>query len=74
MTTEEDKVIPRHQALARLALAVVLAYACSTLARDLPTTKPENVGLSAERLNRIAETFNAKVREGEIPGYVALVA
>ncbi len=67
-------MIPRHQALARLALAVLLAYACSTLARDLPTTKPENVGLSAERLNRIAEIFNAKVREGEIPGYVALVA
>ncbi len=67
-------MIPRHQALARLALAVLLAYACSTLARDLPTTKPENVGLSAQRLNRIAEIFNAKVREGEIPGYVALVA
>ncbi len=64
----------RHQSFSRFALIIVLTLASSTYGRDLPTTIPEDVGLSSQRLNRIAEVFNAKVREGEILGYVALVA
>ncbi len=64
----------RHQSFSRFALIIVLTLASLTYGRDLPTTIPEDVGLSSQRLNRIAEIFNAKVREGEIPGYVALVA
>lgn len=64
----------RHQSFSRFTLIIVLTLASLTYGRDLPTTIPEDVGLSSQRLNRIAEIFNAKVREGEIPGYVALVA
>ncbi len=64
----------RHQSFSRFALIIVLTLASLTYGRDLPTTIPEDVGLSSQRLNRIAEIFNAKVREGEILGYVALVA
>ncbi len=64
----------RHQSFSRFALIIVLTLASLTYGRDLPTTIPEDVGLSSQRLNRITEIFNAKVREGEIPGYVALVA
>jgi len=67
-------VNPKHPSLASIALAVLLTLALSALARDLPRAKPEEVGLSSQRLERIAEVLNAKVREGEIPGYVALVA
>ncbi len=64
----------RHQSFSRFTLIIVLTLASLTYGRDLPTTIPEDVGLSSQRLNRITEIFNAKVREGEIPGYVALVA
>ena len=64
----------RHHSISRAALAVLLAFAISALARDLPRAKPADVGLSSQRLDRITEVLNAKVREGEIPGYVALVA
>jgi CubicO group peptidase (beta-lactamase class C family) len=40
----------------------------------LPLATPEEVGLSAERLERIGEVLGAGVKSGEIPGYVALVA
>ena len=37
-------------------------------------THPETVGLSAERLGRIAAHFNRYVDEGKIPGYLVLIA
>jgi CubicO group peptidase (beta-lactamase class C family) len=64
----------QHQSFSRCALALILTLAFSAFARDLPSTKPEHVGLSSQRLGRIAEVFNAKVGKKEIPGYVALVA
>ena len=53
---------------------VVALFAISSIAAELPRAKPESVGLSSERLNRIKEVLGAKVDAGEIPGYVALVA
>ena len=46
----------------------------STAWAELPTAKPEVVGLSSERLNRISTTLKAHVDKGVIPGAVALVA
>ena len=46
----------------------------STAWAELPTAKPEDVGLSSERLNRISLTLKAHVEKGVIPGAVALVA
>src|ERR1700704_5291950 len=43
-------------------------------ASDLPTTKPEQVGLSSERLERIAQVLRVDVERGRIPGAVVVVA
>jgi CubicO group peptidase (beta-lactamase class C family) len=47
----------------------------STLAAGLPTaSKPEEVGLSSQRLRRIGDALNADAQQGKLPGAVALVA
>ena len=59
-------------------LVILVAFFCflisSTAWAELPTAKPEDVGLSSERLNRISLTLKAHVEKGVIPGAVALVA
>jgi CubicO group peptidase (beta-lactamase class C family) len=55
------------------ALALSLLAVC-VFAAELPSAKSEAVGLSSQRLERIAQVLGAKVDAGEIPGYVALVA
>jgi CubicO group peptidase (beta-lactamase class C family) len=57
-----------------LALALILAVAASGWAQALPTAKPEQVGLSAERLDRIRQVVIADVEKGRLPGAVVLVA
>jgi CubicO group peptidase (beta-lactamase class C family) len=46
----------------------------STAWAELSTAKPEDVGLSSERLNRISITLKAHIEKGVIPGAVVLVA
>ncbi|MDA0348941.1 MAG: serine hydrolase, partial [Verrucomicrobia bacterium] len=41
---------------------------------NLPFAKPESVGMSTERLERIDENLNKLVDSGELPGAVSLVA
>src|SRR5207249_9182197 len=43
-------------------------------AQSLPTAKPEQVGLSTERLGRIGQALKAQITNGRFPGAVALVA
>ena len=43
-------------------------------AGDLPTAKPEQVGLSSERLERIGQVLRVHVERGRIPGAVVVVA
>jgi CubicO group peptidase (beta-lactamase class C family) len=43
-------------------------------AQALPTARPEQVGLSSERLNRLTATLKADADKGVIPGAVVLVA
>src|SRR3989449_4199423 len=43
-------------------------------ASDLSTVKPEQVGLSSERLERIGQVLRADVERGRIPGAVVVVA
>jgi CubicO group peptidase (beta-lactamase class C family) len=43
------------------------------LAQDLPTAKPESVGLSSERLERIATTVQRDIDDKRIAGAVTLV-
>jgi CubicO group peptidase (beta-lactamase class C family) len=62
--------------LPRLALAFVLALAAiaAAAAQELPTAKPESVGLSSERLERIAAKVQQTIEEKRIAGAVTLVA
>jgi CubicO group peptidase (beta-lactamase class C family) len=61
---------------ARLYLCAVLvaALAIPTFAGGAPSTAPERVGLSSERLDRTTEQIEADIEAGRIPGAVALIA
>ena len=57
------------------SLAVLAAaWPGATLAGSLPTAKPEDVGLSSERLARIGPAMQKHIDAGEIAGVVTLVA
>jgi CubicO group peptidase (beta-lactamase class C family) len=56
------------------ALLLAASIAPRASAGELPRAKPEAVGLSSERLQRLTDTFEADVRSGAIPGAVVLVA
>ena len=58
----------------RLALTLVLFFTAGAWAQGLPTTRPEEVGLSSERLARIGQVVTADVEKGGLPGAVALIA
>lgn len=62
------------RALLRIA-TILLGLAIShALAQSLPTAKPEAVGLSAAKLQRLTDAFQAEVDKGAIPGAVLMVA
>ena len=62
-------------ALKILATAFGLLASSAAFADDpLPRAKPEEVGLSSERLARIAATLNADIEAGRIPGAVIAIA
>ena len=55
-------------------LAAVFAVSGPALAGSLGTAKPEDVGLSSERLARIGPAMQSHIDAGEIAGVVTLVA
>jgi CubicO group peptidase (beta-lactamase class C family) len=60
----------------KLPLCVGIAsilLASAAWAQDFPTAKPESVGLSSERLNRIAATVQRDIDDKKIAGMVTLV-
>src|ERR1700682_4396276 len=57
-----------------LAILLCLISAVAVQAQSLPSAKPEQVGLSSERLQRITDTLKADVEKRIIPGAVVLVA
>src|SRR6185436_8107419 len=60
--------------VALLALVSVVLLAGIGWAQGLPTAKPEQVGLSSERLERVSRALRGEIEAGKIPGAVALVA
>jgi CubicO group peptidase (beta-lactamase class C family) len=62
-------------ALKRVLSAVLFALLLPVLsqAQSIGYANPEDVGFSRERLDRIAETFNADVAKGIIPGSALLI-
>ena len=63
------------RALKALALSFVLLFAllAAVAAQDLPTAKPSEVGLSAERLDRITQWLSTESSKGTIPGAVTMI-
>ena len=59
--------------LATLLLATVPAFTDSGI-YGLPTAKPEEIGLSAEKLGAIKTQLNAFVEKKQLPGFVIAVA
>jgi CubicO group peptidase (beta-lactamase class C family) len=59
-----------------LASALCLAASCATAFADdpLPRAKPEDVGMSSDRLARIGTTLQADIDAGRIPGAVIAIA
>ncbi len=61
--------------IAVAALAAGIAFSTTALCADpLPSATPESVGMSAQRLERIAGVFREHVDKGNLPGVVVLVA
>src|SRR6478736_9216159 len=60
----------------RILAAVFSLLACSAAfaADPLPRAKPEDVGLSSERLARISDVLKADIEAGRIPGAVIAIA
>jgi CubicO group peptidase (beta-lactamase class C family) len=62
-------------AAAPIALApTVRAEAPMAGAQALQPGKPEDVGLSGQRLARIADALNREIKDGKIPGAVVMIA
>jgi CubicO group peptidase (beta-lactamase class C family) len=66
------KIQPRH--LAVLLLTLLLCPAVAAQRGQTPHPKPEYVGLSSVRLQRVTDTFRAYVDKHELPGAVVLIA
>ena len=60
--------------VALLTLLVLVSLAAHGWAQGLPTAKPEEVGLSSQKLARVTEVINGEIAKGRYPGAVALVA
>jgi len=56
------------------AVFYLLLVAAAALAQELPTAKPESVGISSERLERIATAVQHNIDDKRIAGAVTLVA
>jgi CubicO group peptidase (beta-lactamase class C family) len=57
-----------------LLIMIMLLVPFSLLAADLPLAKPESVGMSKERLSRIAPAMDKYIINNLVPGTVTLVA
>jgi CubicO group peptidase (beta-lactamase class C family) len=58
----------------RLALALLAPFPIGAAAQSLPVVRPEEIGLSAPALAKIAPALRAHVERGHLPGFVAVVA
>ena len=57
-----------------LVCLVALVATSVAWARGLEPAKPEEVGLSSQRLERIGQVFRQEIDQGKLPGAVALIA
>jgi CubicO group peptidase (beta-lactamase class C family) len=57
-----------------LTCALALLWTTATWAESLQRAKPEEVGLSSERLGKIGQVFRRDIDQGKIPGVVVMIA
>lgn len=60
--------------LSRLPVLLGILWLGAAQAAPLPSARPEEVGMSSQRLERITTAFTAAVESGELPGVVVNVA
>src|SRR6266436_4412070 len=75
-STRSQRSSPRRSSMHRLIahLTGVLLLLLPLVAHALPTATPEEVGLSRERLARIAPALSRQIEARSFPGAVAIVA
>jgi CubicO group peptidase (beta-lactamase class C family) len=71
MSVESRKRILSRTAV--VVLAQIALLTCASFAQDLPAAKPEAVGLSADRLERIGSIVQKSIDDKRIAGAVTLV-
>jgi CubicO group peptidase (beta-lactamase class C family) len=54
--------------------ALIVLSASMAWAQPLPSARPDQVGLSSERLDRIGSVLRSEIEKGKFPGAVAVVA
>jgi CubicO group peptidase (beta-lactamase class C family) len=64
----------RRRWLAALLATLAAAASLSGWGQALPMAPPDQVGLSAERLQRLGDWLRSEVQQKRIPGAVILVA
>lgn len=57
-----------------IVTALAWAVACGVAAQALPEAKPESVGMSSARLNKIGAALQQEVNDKKLPGAVVMVA
>src|SRR5438094_9503309 len=69
---------PRRRAVktsaAFLAVLITIVAVGFASAQPLPVVKPEQVGLSSQRLDRVAQTLKMQIGSGRFPGAVFVIA
>ena len=55
-------------------LSAVAFIAAPAWGRGLESGKPEDAGMSSERLAKMGEVFKKEIQEGKIPGAVIMIA
>jgi CubicO group peptidase (beta-lactamase class C family) len=59
--------------VAFLAVVTAMLVVSAVGAEPLPTAKPEQVGLSSSRLERVGQSFEAQIGRGRFPGAAVLI-
>jgi CubicO group peptidase (beta-lactamase class C family) len=64
----------RTKVIALLSAVAFVGAAPLVFAQSLPTAKPEDVGMSSQRLEKIGEVFKKEIQDGKLPGAVITIA
>src|SRR5947199_166362 len=60
--------------MCRVLILLVICLMAPAYGQTLPTARPEAVGLSAERLQRVNQLIERKIKEGKLVSAITIVA